>query len=417
MPNRVLLVHQAFASKNDPGGTRHFELGKRLVARGDSFTVVTGDTAYQTGKRVVGEKSFVTTSTEDGIRILRAYTLSGMHKTYFARVLAFLWFMVISVVVGFRSGRPDLVMGTTPPIFQAVSAWVLSVLFRRPFLLEVRDLWPEFAIDIGLLKNPVLIGAARFLENFLYARADHFLVNSPAYRDYLIAKGIATERISFIANGVDPAMFVPNEDGGAVRAKFGLEGRFVVTYAGAIGMANDIDVLIKAAECLKDRPDIRILIVGDGKERERLEEMVRQLGLDNVTFTGSFPKSQMHSVLAASDACIGILRNIGMFKTTYPNKIFDYMAASRPTLLAIDGVIREVVEAAQGGVYVPPGDPLAMAKAIRDLADNPSQAREMGANARKYVVEHFNRDDQAHAFVNLISSLSAQRLDVQVYNN
>ncbi|HEY2860243.1 MAG TPA: glycosyltransferase family 4 protein [Terracidiphilus sp.] len=408
MPKRVLLIHQAFTSKDDAGGTRHFELGKRLVAQGDSFTVVTSDTAYLTGEKVNARKSFVTATTEDGIRILRTYTLAGMHKTYTARVFAFLGFMVLSVAVGLCSGRPDLVMGTTPPIFQAVSAWILSVLFRRPFLLEVRDLWPAFAIDIGLLKNPVLIGIARFVENFLYARADHILVNSPAYRDYLIAKGIARERISFIANGVDPAMFVPNDDGGALRAQFGLEREFVCTYAGAIGMANDIDVVVEAAEYLKDRADIRILIVGDGKERKRLAELVRQRGLKNVIFTGSFPKSQMHKVLAASDACIGILRNIPMFKTTYPNKIFDYMAASRPTLLAIDGVIREVVEAAHGGIYVCPGDPLALAKAIRDLADNPGQAREMGANARKYVIEHFNRDDQARAFVDLISSLSAR---------
>jgi len=406
MAHSVLLIHQAFASKHDPGGTRHFELGQRLVAHGDTFTVVTSDTAYQTGKRIGGRKAFVTSSTEDGIRILRAFTPSGMHKSYLTRVVAFLWFMVISVVVGLRSERPDLVMGTTPPIFQAVSAWILSVLFRRPFLLEVRDLWPEFAVDIGLLKNPLLIGAARFLERFLYARADHLLVNSPAYRDYLIAKGIEAERISFIANGVDPSMFVPEESGAAIRSQFGLQGKFVVTYAGAIGMANDLDVLVNAAALLKDRTDIRILIVGEGKERRRLEGMARQLGSDNIAFTGAFPKSQMHNVLAASDACIGILRNIAMFKTTYPNKIFDYMAASRPTLLAIDGVIRQVIEDARGGIYVPPGDPMALANAIRDLADNPVEARDMGARARRYVVEHFNREDQARAFAYLIASLA-----------
>jgi glycosyltransferase involved in cell wall biosynthesis len=202
-------------------------------------------------------------------------------------------------------------------------------------------------------------------------------------------------------------MFVPDESGAAIRSQFGLEGKFVVTYAGAIGLANDLDVLVKAADLLKDRADIRILIVGEGKERNRLQEMTRQLGIDSITFTGPFPKSQMHSVLAASDACIGILRNIAMFKTTYPNKIFDYMAASRPTLLAIDGVIRQVVEAAQGGIYVTPGDPLALANAIRDLADNPGHARDMGVNARKYVVEHFNRDDHARAFARLIAALSA----------
>src|SRR5579863_8022638 len=267
MTTSTILIHQAFASKDEPGGTRHYELGRRLVEQGQQFTVIASDLSYQTGRRIVPKTALVTESSEDGIRILRTYTYPALHKSYVTRVFSFLSFMTTSVVVGARAGRPDLVMGTTPPIFQAVSAWILSVLFRRPFLLEVRDLWPEFAIDIGLLKNPVLIGTARLLERFLYARADHLLVNSPVYRDYLIAKGIAPERISFIANGVDPSMFVPDESGAAIRSQFGLEGKFVVTYAGAIGLANDLDVLVKAADLLKDRADIRILIVGEGKER------------------------------------------------------------------------------------------------------------------------------------------------------
>jgi len=151
------------------------------------------------------------------------------------------------------------------------------------------------------------------------------------------------------------------------------------------------------------------LIVGDGKERKRLEEQAKQLGLGNVTFTGSLPKSHMTSVLAASDACVAILRNIKMFTTTYPNKVFDYMAAGRPTILAIDGVIREVVEAANGGIFVQPGDADQLAKAITDLADHPERAREMGLNAHVYVVEHFNRDEHAREFADLISRVASGR--------
>jgi glycosyltransferase involved in cell wall biosynthesis len=151
------------------------------------------------------------------------------------------------------------------------------------------------------------------------------------------------------------------------------------------------------------RGDIHILIAGDGKERERLEVEAKQLGLNNLTFAGAFPKSQMTTVLAASDACVAILRNIKMFRTTYPNKVFDYMAAGRPTILAIDGVIREVVEAAHGGIFVQPGRADLLAAAVIDLADHPDQAKDMGSNARAYVVEHFNRDDHAREFADLIS--------------
>jgi glycosyltransferase involved in cell wall biosynthesis len=406
MNGDLLLVHQAFASKDDPGGTRHFELAKRLVAQGRTFTVIASDVVYQTGKRTTPCKKLMTESTTDGVRILRAYTYASLHTSYVARVISFLSFTVTSVLVGLRAGRPDVVMGTTPNIFQAVSAWILSVLHRRPFLLEIRDLWPEFAIDIGLLRNPVLIKMARGLERFLYSRADHLLVNSPAYQDYLIAKGVEARKITLVPNGVDPCMFKPHDRGEKIRAQYGIDDKFVVTYAGALGMANDIDVLVEAAALIRDRRDVQILIVGDGKERTRLEAKVKSLELTNVEFTGPIPKSQMPAFLAASDACVAMLRNIKMFSTTYPNKVFDYMAAGRPTVLAIDGVIRKVVEAASGGIFVQPGDPKQLAAALIRLADDPQQARQMGNNAHSYVVEHFNRDDHAREFMNLVSRLA-----------
>ena len=403
----TVLIHQAFASRDEPGGTRHFELARRIVAAGQEFTVVASDVSYQTGRRIVPQPRLLTEIHEDGVRILRAFTASSLHGSYLSRVGSFLIFMVTSLFGGLAAGKPDVVMGTTPPIFQAATAWLLAVLRRRPFLLEVRDLWPEFAIDIGLLKNPVLIFAARRVEMFLYRRASHILVNSPAYRDYLMNKGIDPSKISFIPNGVDPSMFSPEQLAEDFREQFHLGDKFVVTYAGAIGMANDLDVLVGAAERLSHRADIHVLIVGDGKEKPRLEAEVSRMGLSNVTFTGSFPKSDMAKVLAASDACVAVLRNIAMFTTTYPNKVFDYMAAGRPIILAIDGVIRTVVEDAHGGIFVPPGDPAAMAAAIERLADNPDMARQMGRDARSYVAAHFNRDEHARQFADLISSVGS----------
>lgn len=402
----TLLIHQAFASKNDPGGTRHYELGSRLVAGGDRFTVIASDVQYITGQHTVRTRKLVSTSIEDGLCILRVYSYSATRKNYLLRVVSFLSFMLTSFAVALRVERPDLVMGTTPPIFQAVSAWMVAAVRRRPFLLEVRDLWPEFAIDVGLLKNPTLIRLSRLLERFLYSRADHLLVNSPAYRDYLLAKGVRSEKVSVIPNGVDPAMFDPRSRGEDFRERYGLLDKFVFTYAGALGMANNIDLLVEAAARLQHRPEIHILIVGDGKERRALERLAAQLRLSNITFTGAFAKSDMYKVLAASDACVAILQNILSFRTTYPNKVFDYMAAGRPTILAIDGVIRDVIEAAHGGVFVPPGDADRLADAMSRLADDPAFAAELGARAREYVVAHFNREAHASAFASLTVSLA-----------
>jgi glycosyltransferase involved in cell wall biosynthesis len=400
---RVLLIHQVFASPQSPGGTRHFELARAAMNRGHNFMVIASDLQYTTGKRVVAEKRLVTEETIEGISVARVYTYPSLNKGFVWRVVSFLSFMVTSFLVGVRQRDVDVVMGTTPPIFQTVSAWLIAAIRRKPFLLEVRDLWPEFAIDIGVLTNPTLIWLSRKLESFLYARATHLLVNSPAYCEYLIGKGVAPAKVSLIANGVDPEMFDPNADGASLRAKWAQPGQFVATYAGAMGMANDLPTVLRAAKLLQDFPNIRFWMVGDGKDRPELEKLASELGLQNVTFTGSVSKTEMKNVLAASNACIATLKDIPMFRTTYPNKVFDYMASGRPTVLGIDGVIRAVIEDAEGGIYVQPGSPDALAAAVLALSRNPEAAQRMGCNARSYVVTHFNRHDQAAAFADLIS--------------
>jgi len=401
-PCRILLIHQAFASPADGGGTRHYEFGRRVLSRGHSFTIIASDLSYLSGASVALRHGLYTEQSIDGLRVLRAYAYPTLHRSFIWRVFSFFTFAGSSFLTALKSGPVDLVMGTSPPIFQAFAAWAVAFLRRRPFLLEVRDLWPEFAIDMGVLKNPVLIWLSRRLERFLYARATHILVNSPAYRDYLICRHVAPLKISLISNGVDPAMFTPGSQGERIRREWGLEGKFVVSYAGAIGLANDLATVVRAADRLRDTTDFVFVIAGDGKERLNLEADTARRGLRNVTFTGKLSKTEVAEVLAASDACIAILKDIPMFRTTYPNKVFDYMAAGRPTLLAIDGVIRKVIEDSGSGIFVPPGDDAALAGAIVKLADNRAAARAMGVRGREFVTKHFNRDQQAAEFVSLI---------------
>lgn len=403
---RILLIHQAFVSPNEAGGTRHFELATQCTAQGHQFTIVASDLSYLTGEPIQRGAGLVSEQQLGRVRVLRAYTYPSLHRSFVWRIVSFLSFMLTSVVAALRAGPVDLVMGTSPPIFQAVSAWLVAVIRRRPFLLEIRDLWPEFAIDMGVLTNPLLIRLSRGLEQFLYNRAMHLLVNSPAYRDYLIRKGVPPAKVTLIANGVDPSMFDPAARGEQLRQELNLNGQFVVTYAGALGMANDIPTILRAAERLRDQPQIQFLLVGDGKERPKLEQQARAQGLHNVLFTGARPKSEMASVLAASDACLATLQDIPMFRTTYPNKVFDYMAAGRPTVLAIDGVIRQVVEAAQGGIFVPPGNDQALAETVQYLAEYRQEAQTMGLQARAYVTEHFDRQQQARAFIELLQGLT-----------
>ena len=404
----VLLIHQSFTSGREAGGTRHFELGQRLAAHSDRLTIVASQVSYLTGRPVdPGRRGLFYREPSGVVEVLRAYAPPAYHRPFFMRVVSFVVFAQASVWAGLRAGPVDVVMGTTPPLFQAFSAWLVARLRRKPFLLEVRDLWPKFAIDMGVLRNPLLKALARGAERFVNRHADHQLVNSPAYRDHLLDQGVPAGKVSLVPNGADVDMFDPSARGEQFRTRYGLADKLLVLYAGALGMANDLKTVIEAADRLRDRGEVHFLLVGDGKERAGLEGEVRRRGLTNVTFAGPLPKDRMPEALAAADLCLATLMNLPAFTTTYPNKVFDYMAAGRPTLLAIGGVIREVIEAAGGGVYVPPGDAAALAAAVERLSGDVPLREQMGRSARRYVAQHFNRSRQAEEFRRVLRALAA----------
>jgi glycosyltransferase involved in cell wall biosynthesis len=393
----ILLIHQAFASLNEPGGTRHDEFARYLVAHGHAVTVIASPVSYLTGAATVGSPPG---DIGPGLRVIRASVYSAHHKSFLHRALAFLSFMVSSFWAGLWVRNVDLVWGTSPPIFQGVTAWALARLKRARFLFEVRDLWPDFAVAVGVLTNPLLIRLALWVERFLYTHADQVMVNSPAYVDHVRARGAA--RVALVPNGADPEMFDPARDGGTFRAANDLGDKFIALYAGAHGLSNDLGVMLEAASLLVDTPEVVVVFLGAGKEKPALQARAAALGLRNVAFLPPVPKHAMRDALAGADVCVAILKPLEAYKTTYPNKVFDYMAAGRPIVLAIDGVIREVVEAAGCGIFVPPGDPAALAAAVRDLASDRSKAREMGLAGRRYLEEHFSREALARKLESLL---------------
>jgi glycosyltransferase involved in cell wall biosynthesis len=200
-------------------------------------------------------------------------------------------------------------------------------------------------------------------------------------------------------------MFDPAADGQDFRRKHRLENKYVALYAGAHGMSNDLEVLLEAAGRLIDQPEVAIVLLGDGKEKPHLQALVSEKDLHNVFFIPSVPKDEMSGALAAADVCIAILKPVEMYKTVYPNKVFDYMAAGRPVILAIDGVIRDVVESAQCGIVVPPGDAESLANAIRLLAKSPKKGLTLGQNGRRYVETYFDRAVVAEKLNQLLESI------------
>ncbi len=396
----ILLIHQAFAALDEPGGTRHHELARFLVSKGHQVTVIASPVSYLTGRGSPkgGE-------TLNGITILRPRVYAALHKSFFHRLLAFFSFALSSFFAGLGVQNVDVVWGTSPPIFQGWTAWLLARLKGAKFLFEVRDLWPDFAIAVGVLKNPTLIKMSLWLERFLYRSADQVMVNSPGYVEHVSSRG--AQRVELIPNGADPEMFNPLDMGSQFRASNHLQNRFVVLYAGAHGISNDLEVVLEAAVLLARRLDIHFVLLGDGKEKANLQARARELGVRNVTFLPPVPKSEMGAALAGADACVAILKPLDEYKTTYPNKVFDYMAAGRPVILAIDGVIREVVEAAGCGLFCQPGDPQALAEAVLKLAANRDAALQMGLAGRAYLEQHFSRQVMAEKLEKLLVILAS----------
>jgi glycosyltransferase involved in cell wall biosynthesis len=380
----ILLIHQSFASLNEPGGTRHYEMALYFTEQGHRVTIVASPVSYLTGI-----SSATGTIVNGQVTIIRAYTYPALHRSFFHRLVSFFSFMASSFLVGLRVRDVDVVWGTSPPIFQGVTAWMLARLKGAPFLFEVRDLWPAFAVQVGVLHQPALVHASEWLERFLYRHSDRVVVNSPGFLDHVCARG--ARQVEVVPNGSDPHMFTPRTNGSNFRRLHGLQGKFLVVYAGAHGISNDLGTLLEAACMLETQPEIHFVLVGDGKEKPDLIVEATRRGLTNVSFLPSVPKNDMPQVLAAADACVAILKPLPLYATVYPNKVFDYMAAGKPVLLAIEGVIRQVVEAAGAGIAIPPGDPHALAQAVRHLASDPQAGREMGLHGRSYVEAHFDR--------------------------
>lgn len=401
----ILLIHQAFAAINEPGGTRHHEFSRQLARRGHRVTIITSQVSYLTG-RAVGERGWLTRKVDDaGVVILRCRSYSGWHRSFLHRMLSFLSFMAVSFWTGLRVADVDLVWGTTPPIFQAVTARWIAGLKRKPFLLEVRDLWPSFAVAVGVLTNPLLIRLSEWMERGLYRRADRVVVNSPGFIEHVRSRG--AQQVEVVPNGVDLAMFERKKKDQSLRRELGLAKSFLVIYAGAHGMSNDLETVLKAADLLQSEGDIHFVFLGDGKEKTNLMALAESMKLCNLHFLPSIPKDQIASTLVQADAGLAILLAVDAYKTTYPNKVFDYMAAGLPVVLAIDGVIRQVVEDAGAGLFARPGNPEAIAEAVKRLAADPVAADQMGQAGRRCVEGDFDREHLAAKMEIIMETIAA----------
>ena len=410
---KILVVHQYYLFPGASGGSRFNELARLWSDAGHDVTVVAGTVDYATGQVPERYHGRWTTVEQDGpVRVIRCWVPPTYAKGYAGRAGVFAGFTASAATAVLQAPRPDVIVATSPPLLAVLPGMFAA---RRgggvPWVFEMRDLWPESAITTGVLAAGSRIAQTLYaIERQAAKDADLINVLTPAFRDDLLRRGLATaDKILFVPNGADVSRFSPGPADPAVRASFGWGDRFVVMYAGAHGRANALDQLVGAAERLRDRPDILIASVGDGPERARLADLVRQKDLKNLVFHGARPKDDMPAIVRACDVGAAVLQDNPTFRTVYPNKVFDYMACARPTLLGIDGVARQlVVDEAHAGVFVPPEDPAALAAAIRALADDPTRRAAMGASGHAWVHANATREALATRYLSALQVLATR---------
>jgi glycosyltransferase involved in cell wall biosynthesis len=411
---RILVVHQYFLGKDDAGGSRWNQFSKYWAKAGHEVTILAGMVHYAKGKKAPEYKGkfFVREQIQPNVTVYRCHVSEAYNRSFVGRAWAYASFTFSSLLAGlFKTGKPDVIVATSPPLTVAPTMWLLSRFRRVPAVFEVRDLWPETAIDTGVLTNKPIIHLSYKLEALAYRKARWINVLTPAFVDALVEKkGVSRDRISMIPNGVDLDIMTPGPKDNEIRRRLGLEGKFVVSYFGAHGRCNKVGQLLDVAARLKvTHPDVRILMVGDGMEKPMVVEDARERCLDNMLFLDSVPKDQVCHYINASDVCTAVLMKTDTFKTVYPNKVFDYMSCKRPIIVAIDGVARKLVEDAGAGFYAEPEDPQAFIDALLKLKNDPQLMQRMGEDGYRHASQHYSREEMAREYLALLEKLVAER--------
>jgi glycosyltransferase involved in cell wall biosynthesis len=394
---RILFLSHYFPPEVNAPASRTHEHARCWVADGHEVTIVTGVPNHPRGVLFPGyQNRWVQEERMDGIRVIRTWMYLTPNRGFVRRVANYVLFMFTAVLASLRAERPDVVVATTPQFFCGLAGWIVSRLRRRPFVLEVRDLWPESIVQLGQLREPRLIRALEALEGALYRAAAGVVVNTRAFIEHVAARGVPRERIELVYNGIDPELFQPRPPDPDWLRRHGLEGRFVVSYLGTLGLAHGLGTLLDAAERLRDRPQVRLLLIGDGAEREWIEAELGRRRLDNVRLLGLRPRAEIPHWIAASDLLLVLLRDLPVFRTVIPSKIFEFLGQERPVLLAAPrGEIRTLLEEAKAGYAIDAERPEALAGAIREIMDDPEDAAARARNGRDWVLAHFVRDVQA----------------------
>lgn len=402
---RVLFLSQYFPPEPGAPAARVSELTRCWARDGHEVTVLTAFPHHPTG-RIPDEYRGYTLLREDfhGVRVVRTWIYATANQGKVRRSLGYASFALSATLWGqLHVPMPDVIIATSPQLLCGLAGAVVARMRGVPFILEVRDLWPESIVAVGAMPaGHPLIRALERVEQRLYVEASAIVVVTDTFRERLLERGIASEKLHVIKNGVDLERFFPEPRTTRLRAKLGYGDRFVAAYVGTHGMAHGLDAVLDAARRLVHDDRLRFLFVGEGAERARLEARAKDEALTNVTFLGSLPRDEMNEVYATMDVGLVSLRKSELFTTVLPSKLFEIFGMQRPVVLSVDGEARALVEASGGGVFVPPEDSARLAEVLLELAADGARCRAMGERGRRYVVARFDRTVLARRYLDVL---------------
>ena len=335
------------------------------------------------------------------VRVVRSAVYPAPNRGFARRILNHASFAVSSVVAAPAAARPDVVVAETPPLFAAVAAVGIARIRRAPMVLNVADLWPESAVQLGALHNRRAIRLAEGLELFAYRHAAAITVPTAGMRATLQRRGQSADKVFHLPNAVDTTRFLTGVERQSSTPR--------VIYSGTVGMAQGMGTLIDAAtELMRTGAEIEVVIVGDGAERAEIARTAEERGLANVRFAGRVGRERVPDLLASADVAVLCLRDVPLFEHALPTKLLEYMAAGRAVVAAAAGDVAQLLNRSGAGVACRPEDPVALASAIREITADRARARKMGANGRQYVQAHYSRDAFVDALEAIISPIASR---------
>ncbi|MFC4182594.1 glycosyltransferase family 4 protein [Saccharococcus thermophilus] len=390
---RIIYLCQHFPPETGAPQIRVYEVSKELIKRGHQVEVLTAFPHHPKG--VIPEEyrgMFYLFEEWDGIPVHRTWIYPSPKGSFWKRLASYFSFTFSSFYSLFKSKPTDVIICNSPPLFLGITGYLGAKLKRAKFVFNVADIWPESAVELGILKNKAFIRMARWLELFLYKKSWKIAAATEGIRDYMIEQGKAPQDVFLLPNGVNTDVFKPLPKNQELLRELGLEDKVVFTYAGTMGYAQGLDSVLQAAALIKDEyPNVHFLFVGDGQEREKLIQLKEELRLDNVTFYGSVPVSKMPDIFSISDYSIVSLRNIDLFKGARPSKIFPAIATGTPVLYCGAGESAKILETYHCGRIAPPEQPEGIAAVIRELMQiSEEEYRTMSENGRKLAVEEYS---------------------------